>query len=65
MEYNNKDYLDKVKDFYEKEEPVRRGCPNINTSCFCPGTCQEIIGYRNKETGVIKYIDKSINKLNG
>ena len=31
--------------------PIKRGCPNKGGQCFCPGTCNEIIGYRDKLPG--------------
>lgn len=31
--------------------PIKRGCPNKGGQCFCPGTCNEIIGYRDRLPG--------------
>lgn len=33
-------------DQYDKQVPIRRGCPN--GQCFCTGKCQEIVGWREK-----------------
>lgn len=44
----------KQKPFFEQKDSkvaIKRGCPNKGSQCFCPGTCNEIIGYRDKLPG--------------
>jgi len=45
-------YMQAAKHFHETKVPIYKGCPNKGIGeCFCPGTCREIIGYRDKITG--------------
>ncbi len=47
------------KDLFEKAEltePVYRQCHA--EVCYCSGRCKEIIGYKNKKTNEITYIQK-------
>ncbi len=49
MDYKKEklDYFEAMKKFSEEKVAIRKGCPNIG-GCHCPGTCQEIIGWRDK-----------------
>ena len=45
-------YMKSAISQFENKVPIYRGCPNKgNGGCFCPGTCREIIGYRDKIPG--------------
>lgn len=45
-----KDVIEKlISEYPGKKIPIHKDCPNIGLgTCFCPGTCKEIIGYRDK-----------------
>ena len=30
-------------------KPIRRGCPNVGSPCFCTGICNEIVGHEEVE----------------
>ena len=38
------DHIDETKG----KEPIYRECPNMGNSCFCPGTCKQIVGWQDK-----------------
>lgn len=46
------EYVKRALDLQNKKVPIYRGCPNTGMGgCFCPGTCREIIGWRDKIPG--------------
>lgn len=44
MKDKDKKVLEKFR--HDHTVAVRKPCPNKGKPCFCDGTCQEIIGYR-------------------
>ena len=42
---------EKLKKKNENKVAVYQGC--YNESCFCSGACMKIIGYKDKDTGII------------